>query len=1285
MSMSQELVQRIKDANDIVTVISERLTLTKKGVNHVGICPFHVDKAPSLTVSGAKQFYKCFACGAGGDVIKFVTESDGLTFYEALNWLAKRAGIDMPMDTDQTPEEKSAAKQREYLFVRTRTDQAQFIQNQSKKPFLNYLALRDITLETATAFGMGLCETGYFANRITYPFYDISGNVVGHTGRAIDWVKGGEEAKFKNSAESAIYHKRRVLYGLIQAKKAIQQSGKAYIVEGQNDVVIMHQKGFANTVGGSGTAFTEEQARLLFRFTNQVTLMLDSDKAGKAATLLALPILLTAGFSVRVITLPEGEDPDSFARKFEHDKLAIVLHQMEKSWFDYITELYPYSQDTDEYERNIVKVLDFITVVTSDIKRNDYIQKVCELFQIGADLIKKRLKPTPKVESWKDGVYGFDEAKEIADEYNKVGIITFSSTEFVNLVNEEPIIYYKGKPQKYSVQLLRKRFQEFRCNPSLSGKFSFGAIETDDLQVLVMMHLEGIKVIMETSDPDNPIMAFTDWYITNYSAMFPSIASVEKSEYMRRCLAVIAYTEPTMRTMNANVYIKLLGLTTGNYNELLKPLLTSKKDKNELEKQRVDMQDSIMDFDPGEIPVYVEEDEVLSKVYRQSGFYPLIKKDKTPCAYMFKNEKGDGHSCISDFYMVPLLHIYSNDDAANKRVLQLNHTLKKPIYVEWQSSILANLQRVKEKLVNAGYYNFEGSLLQFQKIWKNMSYGFTTCTELKTFGQQPEEFWAFTNAIYHQVEIEDEQGKRKVNKIEYVDDLGVTTHKGNNYYSPAFSKIFIDERRDSDIYEQDRYFVYKEIPENDRVDFARWSHLMNDVYSINDNGKWAVLFDILCCFRDYIYSQKKFFTTLFFIGPTGSGKSQLAYSMRSLFMSPDAPVFNLNSGTDAAFFMVLERNRNVLAIMEEYNDNNISQAKFQGLKSAILDGEGKIKVKDMANKTLDSSKINAIPLPLGQEAPQQDDGSLSNRSILCDVPYKEKGEFSAHEIQIFDDLKEHERIGLSNVLLEVLATRPIVKKNYISVFNEELKKVKEAISISVANTEGLTRVVNSITMLVAMCRLVEDYTELKLPFTYKEFFTIACDKILRQMETIGKANKLSNYFETIAFLITQGSIKIGRELKVVIPKGSEITVTDRTAGTKVVHLPNPNTKVLYIHFESIYLLYARAVTKGSLSQQSLRAYFESNPAYLGTCKNTKFIWYEEKLVPRKITDEDGNEKLLTDRIMEKKVNSSSAYVFNYNILVDLMQIDFERQDDTPTETPIACADANAFVPDDTPF
>ena len=186
--------------------------------------------------------------------------------------------------------------------------------------------------------------------------------------------------------------------------------------------------------------------------------------------------------------------------------------------------------------------------------------------------------------------------------------------------------------------------------------------------------------------------------------------------------------------------------------------------------------------------------------------------------------------------------------------------------------------------------------------------------------------------------------------------------------------------------------------------------------------------------------------------------------------------------------MVLERNRNVLAIMEEYNDNNISQAKFQGLKSAILDGEGKIKVKDMANKTLDSSKINAIPLPLGQEAPQQDDGSLSNRSILCDVPYKEKGEFSAHEIQIFDDLKEHERIGLSNVLLEVLATRPIVKKNYISVFNEELKKVKEAISISVANTEGLTRVVNSITMLVAMCRLVEDYTELKLPFTYKEFF-----------------------------------------------------------------------------------------------------------------------------------------------------------------------------------------------------
>jgi len=424
-----------------------------------------------------------------------------------------------------------------------------------------------------------------------------------------------------------------------------------------------------------------------------------------------------------------------------------------------------------------------------------------------------------------------------------------------------------------------------------------------------------------------------------------------------------------------------------------------------------------LEFDPEKVPSYVLGDKNMMQVYNRDRFYPLLNKDGLPVSYMFRNEKGGGHTCISDFFLKPLLHIENKDSILNKRVIQLNHMHLKPRYVEWQSSFMANLAKLNEKFIEEGSYNFEGTMNQWRVIWRNMSYQFTPCSELRTFGQQPEEFWAWTNAILHEVDNE--------LKIEFTDHLGVATHNGKNYYSPAFSEIFSSQRLDGDQYELDRHFVYKEVPAEQQISFEQWAALMNEVYKINHNGKWALLFSMLSCFRDYIFSKTRRFTTLFLMGPTGSGKSQVAFSMRSLFMSPNAPVFNLNQGTDAAFFMLLERNENVITIMEEYNDTGISQPKFQGLKSAVLDGQGKTKVKDMNSKTLDSSKINAVPLILGQEAPQQDDGSLSNRVILCDVPYSAKGEFTQEEIDLLNKLKSYEIAGLCNVLVEVLLHSPI--------------------------------------------------------------------------------------------------------------------------------------------------------------------------------------------------------------------------------------------------------------------
>lgn len=1269
--MNQEFINQVKEASDIVKIIGERVSLHRRGVNFLGVCPFHADKTPSLTVSPTKQMYKCFACGNGGDVIKFLQEIDKISFYEAVAILARRAGIAMPVEREMTAEEKAKADEREKEIKRCKADQNDFVANRNNKIYLGYLSDRGISTETANEFGLGYCTKGFFAERITYPFFSASGNVVGHTGRAIVWNKESNFPKYKNSAESALFHKESTLFGLQQARQEIIRNDRVFIVEGQNDVLQMYQQGFKHTVCGSGTAFSEKQARLLHRFTTNATIMYDGDNAGQNATEKTLKILLNENFSVRVVRLPEKDDPDTFAKGVESaEALYNKIHKVDFRWFDYICQKHQPTNDPETNTENAKKVCEFVALVSDDAKRLQYASAVCQQYKLTNTIVKQMVKPAPATETWKNGFYGLDEAKALLEEDERKGILTFSEQNFIEQVDNVPIIFWKGKPNKTAVQLLRQTFSEFVIDDS---EIQFTANETPQLSTLVMLHKEGVKVVVEhTEDNVTSIRAFTDFYVSGYSEFWAEINanSTEKTEYINRCIQVIAFSEHSLQIVNGSTYASKLGLKQGAYNELLKPILIARKDQNELEKQRGDLESNLYQFDPVELPKYVQEDETMSKVYRDYNFYPLLKNDehKTPCAYMFKNEKGNGHTRISDFVMLPLLHIYSNDDINNKRVIQLNHLHFGTKFLEWNSTTFSNLNKVNEKLINAGAYNFSGSVQQYKQIWQQMSYQFIKCTELKTFGQQPEGFWAFANAIYHQVETINEFGEKvKVNRVDYTNDLGVTTHKDINYYSPAFSKIFLGER-ENDQYEQDRFFVYKDVPEHQRIDFKQWAELMHEVYKINNNGKFAILFDILTCFRDFVYDQKKFFTTLFFIGPTGSGKSQIAYSMRSLFMSPDAPVFNLNSGSDAAFFMILERNRNVLAIMEEYNDTNISQAKFQGLKSAILDGEGKIKVKDIATKTLDSSKINAVPLPLGQEAPQQDDGSLANRSILCDVPYKPKGEFSEQEIAIFDKLKEHEKIGLSNVLIEILDCRKQFTDNFIRIFNEELKNVKETVNVNVTNTEGLTRVTNSVTMLVATCRLIEQHTKLKLPFTYNEFFQIACDKIIKQMAQISVTNKLSNYFATIGFLITQKSILIDRELKVTTPKFNYVTIQKNGRETTNVKIPD-NSKLLYIHFESIYPLYERSAGKSALTQQSLRNYFESHAAYIGLVKSTKFTWYEKIDIPKYTTDAEGNRKETWETKMEKRVNNTSAYVFNYTILQDLTNVDFERTQDEPTDQP----------------
>jgi len=1290
-----EILQKVRDRMVIEEIVSKSIKLTKKGKNHVGICPFHSDNAPSLVVSPAKGIYSCFACGASGDAIKFVQEHDRVTFVEAVKSIANVYHIELP-EAKQTPEEIAKERQRESVYNVLEETQAQFSENlKSFAPAIEYVKnVRQLSDETIDLYRIGyanadnqiareLVKRGYnmdlllaadvsrisdeskttydtFRKRIIFPYLNLYGKPIGFTGRITD--NTAKAAKYLNTGDTVLFNKGNVLFGLFQAKEAIANANKAYLLEGQFDVASFAQHGVRNAVAGSGTALTDAQARLLKRFTNTVVQIYDTDNAGLKASISNAKTLLAHGFDVKAILLPDGQDPDDYAKASGDEDLAVLIGNREMSFIEYFFEAKKVAKASDYDSAKLLDQLcECIAAVPDKYLREKYLKTVANTFNVSLNVLKDKAKPSKelKTEKWKHGFYGVEDAVELMEATDEDECtLVFKQSDFIDEYSETPTLLAVGNPSMVDIQSLRSKISKLNV-------VSFSELQpTDDkgdgkeLLLLKNMHKNGFDFSIEI---DGEKKSFCDYYLYCYSAILVTTTDgSKKSEIVGRCAEVISDIDATVRVVMNSEYAKKIGLTQGSLEKVLKPFLAKKKDKTLIDNQRLGELNDTLNIDAEIIPTYVQDDKALSDVYMRWGFYPLADKKGRFCAYMFKNQNGSSHFPITDFYIKPLLHVYDNenDDANNKRVIQLCHLDPKlDRYVEWKSTVFSALPKVHEKLVNEGPYNFFGDKNQFQKIWMNMSYGFRYCRAIKVFGQHPKGFFAFGNAIFHKVEGE--------YKVDEVDELGLVSHENDNFYSPVFSKIRISEDGDNSSFNQARNLVYRDIPDEKQLSFDDWAMLMDSVYSVNDNGKWATLFAITCAFRDYIFEMRRYFTALFFIGPTSSGKSQIAESIRNLYMADTTPAFNLNTGSDAGMFMILESIRNVPVVMEEYNDRDISKAKFQGLKAATLDGEGKIKVKDVNSKQLDSSAIYASIVLLGQEAAQQDDGALSNRCIMCDVPYRKGGDFTQEETEIFERLKAAEKTGLSNILLQILELRSLYEKKYLSILTEETKKLKESIRVTVTNTEGMTRIINACALMTATCRLLEENAQhLKLPFSYAEFFPVAREKVLSQLERISSTNKLTTYFQTISTLITHDKIKIGREIK--IASASKVTRLLSSKKTEEFELPL-DTKVLYIDFEAVYALYSFSIGKEeALSRQSLRAYFESNQSFIGLTNSTRFKWEVAEQTAggtdATITADGENVNInnYARMRMVTKQKVTSAYMFNYNILKTQIDIDFER-------------------------
>ncbi len=418
-------IDRIYSAANIVDIVGDFVALKKKGVNYQACCPFHNEKTPSFVVSPAKGLYKCFGCGKGGNAVTFIMEHENMNYVEALRYVAKKYGIEI-QEKELTPEQVQRNDNRESMMIVSSYADDYFrmqLHNseEGQAVGMSYFRERGFSDKTIEKFGLGYCpskgdrfsldalEKGYkeeflvstgltiikerggyydrFSGRVMFPIHSISGRVTAFGGRTLRTDKN--VAKYLNSPESEIYHKSNVLYGLFFARGAISKLNNCILVEGYTDVISMHQSGVENVVASSGTSLTEDQIRLISRFTKNITVIYDGDSAGIKASLRGIDMILAQGLNVRVVLLPEGDDPDSFARKYSATELAEQIEKRQEDFLMFKLRLLrdDASGDPIKLAGLITDMVNSIAQIPDNISRSVYIKECSKAMNVDQNIL----------------------------------------------------------------------------------------------------------------------------------------------------------------------------------------------------------------------------------------------------------------------------------------------------------------------------------------------------------------------------------------------------------------------------------------------------------------------------------------------------------------------------------------------------------------------------------------------------------------------------------------------------------------------------------------------------------------------------------------------------------------------------------------------------------------------------------------------------------------------------------------------------------------------------------
>lgn len=507
--IDQVTIERIQDAARIVDVVSDFITLRKRGANYVGLCPFHDDHTPSFYVSPAKNICKCFACGEGGAPVHFIMKHEQLSYYEALKYLAKKYHIEFE-EKELTDEEKQEQSIRESLFILNEYARDFFVKTLHEHPegkavgmsYFRERGFRDdiinkfqlgYSLEQRDAFSAEALRAGHqreyllktglavggenmlpltdrFRGRVIFPVHTLSGKVVAFGGRILK--KAGNTGKYINSPESEIYSKSNELYGIYFAKNAIVKQDRCYLVEGYTDVISMHQAGIENVVASLGTALTHGQIRLIRRFSNNITVLYDGDTAGINAALRGIDLLLEEGMNVKVVLLPDGEDPDSFARKQNAESFTRYIDEHEVDFIRFKTRLLLEEAVDDPIKRAglIANLVQSISVIPHTITRSVYVHDCANLLDVDEKMLVREVN--------KIRLKNFEKQKKRSSD-KKEDLPVDHDDAFGSIFSEDPYEKYERQIIRYIIRYgMKPIYRRFEKEKRREGK---KAIEVDVL------------------------------------------------------------------------------------------------------------------------------------------------------------------------------------------------------------------------------------------------------------------------------------------------------------------------------------------------------------------------------------------------------------------------------------------------------------------------------------------------------------------------------------------------------------------------------------------------------------------------------------------------------------------------------------------------------------------------------------------------------------------------------------------------------------------------------------